>query len=161
MPIYLKADGAKGNVSAQGYENWVDVSHFQFTGITHPIQQRTGNMWDRVQGSAQFGLIHLQRIPDNSTSFWFQYAHSTHVIPNLEIHWVTAGNPPQTFQKIKLTNAFVSYFYQEHSVNRAAPLESVSLGYDSIEVSYTPRDADNTPGNPLISGFNVSSGTKM
>lgn len=84
MGIYLKADGAKGNVTAQGFENWVEVSHCQFAGITHPVQQRTGNMWDRVQGSAQFGLIHLQKIPDNSTSFWFQYAHSTSVIPNLE-----------------------------------------------------------------------------
>lgn len=161
MTIFLKADGATGNVSTQGYENWINLIHFQFGGISQAVQQRTGNMRDRVKGGADFGLVHLQKIPDGSTAYWFNYAHSTSTIPNVEIDFVTTGNPPFTFQKVKLTNAFVSYFSQQYAVNRSQPMEMLSLGYDSLEVIYTPRSADNTPGNPLVTGFNVSTGTKM
>ena len=161
MTIYLKADGATGNVSAQGYENWIQLRSFQFGGISQAVQQRTGNMRDRVSGGANFGLIYVQKFPDSSTSFWFSYAHSTNVIPNVEIDFVTAGNPPFTYQKVKLTNAFVSLYNQELGQGNTLPLELLSFGYDAIEVSYVPRSADNTPGNPLITGFNVSAGVKM
>lgn len=161
MTIYLRADGATGNVSTQGYENWIQLRSFQFGGISQAVQQRTGNMRDRVSNGANFGLVYVQKFPDSSTPFWFSYAHSTQVIPNLEIDFVTAGNPPFAYQKIKLTNAFVSLYNQEHAQGNALPIELLSLGYDTLEISYIPRSADNIPGNPIITGFNVSTGVKM
>lgn len=161
MAIYLQADGATGNVSAQGYENWIQLLNFQFGGISQAVHQRTGSMNSRIGGSANFGLVYLQKLPDSSTSFWFNYACSNTVIPDVEIDFVVAGNPSYTYQTVKLSNVFVSYFSQQHEKDSFQPVELLSLAYDTLEVSYFPRSADNSPGNPMRAGFNVASGAKM
>lgn len=162
MAIYLKADGANGNVSTEGYQNWVNIQEYHFSGISQAAEQRTGRMQDRVRGGPNFGLITLQKVADTSTPFWFNYAHSNNVIPQVEIDFVTAGNPPFTYQKITLTNAFVTHYSQEHQAEKGGPpYEYLVLAYDTLEATYTPRGADNSIGNPSSVGYNVATGLKM
>ncbi len=38
------------------------------------------------------------------------------------------------------------------------PVEDIILGYDSFEITYTPRNADNSMQSPVRTGFDVSKG---
>lgn len=162
MPIYLQASGAQGNVSLSGYENWIEIQEVVFSGINQGVEQRPGRMYDRIQGGPNFGLIHLRKVADSSSPFWFEYASSNRVIAETEIDYVTTGNQPFSYQILKLTNAFVSHYSQEHQGNiYNAPLEFITLGYDSLECSYIPRSADNSQGSPIRTGYDVSKGIPM
>ena len=34
MPIFMKFEGVDGNVTAKGYEKWIEVQSMQFGGLT-------------------------------------------------------------------------------------------------------------------------------
>jgi hypothetical protein len=55
MPIFMHFEGIEGNVTAKGYEKWIEVNSFQFgsgRGIsTRPAAPRT----------ASLGSLHLGR----------------------------------------------------------------------------------------------------
>ncbi len=161
MSIYLKAPGANGNVSAQNYQNWVSLLKFSLSGVHQAVEQRTGRMYDRIQGGPNCGLVWLQKLADSSSTFWFASATSQQGIPQVEIHFVTAGDPPFTYLSYTLKNVFVSFFNQEHDRGKNGPIEHLSLGYDSLEMTYTPRSADNVVQSPIRAGFDVAQGVKI
>ncbi len=161
MAIYLKTPDVKGSVSTQGFEGWVDLRSFQFSGISQQVQQRSGNMAERLGGGLSFGYIYLQKTPDQTTPYWFSCAHSSKVIPNIEIDFVMAGTPPFAYQKINLTNVVISHFSQEYAAGDALATELLTLAFDTIQMGYVPRTADNQMGSPVIAGYNIAQAQKL
>lgn len=161
MAIYLKADGINGNVSTQGYQGWVEINKFRFNGISQTVEQRTGRLKDRIQGMARFGNIIVQKNADSSTSAWFSYAHSSNVIPTVEIEFLTTSSPSFTYQTFKLTNAFVSHFSQEHAQIDDHPQELLILAYETVQISYIPRGVDNLAGSPSKAGYDLAQAVKV
>lgn len=161
MAIYLKADGVQGNVTSQGFQNQVAIEAFRFGGIKQHVTQHTGKMKARTQGTPQFGLIALQKIADMSTLTWFGFAHSSKVIPTLELAFVTAGDSPTVYQKMVLSNALVSFFDQDHAGSSGQPNETLVLAYESLQMTYTPRNASNSAGSPRTAGYSLSTASKL
>lgn len=161
MAIYLKSPDVKGSVSTQGFEGWVDLRSFQFAGISQYVQQRSGNMAERLGGGLSFGYIYLQKTPDQTTPYWFSCAHSSKVIPNIEIDFVLAGNPPFAYEKISLTNVVVSHFSQEYGAGEVLATELLTFAFDSVELAYVPRTANNEMGSPVIAGYNIAQAQRL
>lgn len=160
MAIYLQAPGAKGNVSAEGYQDSVSLLKFSLSGIRRPVEQRTGSMYNRMS-SPTCGLVWLQKLTDSSSPFWFNCSISQEVISKVDIHFVTAGNSLETYMTYTLTNAVVSLFNSEHSSQGNSLIENLLLAYDKLEQSYYPRASNNSVQSPIRAGYDVSKGVKI
>ena len=66
MPIYMKIDGINGEVTAAGYEKWIDVGSLQF-GVGRAISTPVGGGSKREAGHPSISEITLSKTFDNSS----------------------------------------------------------------------------------------------
>lgn len=162
MAIYMKADTLKGNVTTEGYEDWVDCIELNFSGITSQIQQYIGSNMDRVVNHPCFGDISIIKYIDRSSIALFEHAHSRNVFKKLEIHSVNTSDPIFTFAKLSLMDAIICHYSESSSCQlNSKPREHITFSYTAIEKTYIPKNPDNTPGSPIISGYDLSQGEAM
>ena len=155
MSIYMKADGIIGGVTSIGYAGMTEVSEVAFDGISNGANTVVGQDSDRITRRPHVGKVRLVKSADKSSHHFFQAAHKGTVIDSIELYYVTAGNPPFTYQKIKLTNPIVSHYSSEHNNESQTATEYITLDYTAIEQTFIPRDEKNNPQSPLISGYDL------
>lgn len=162
MAIYMKLDSITGNVTTEGYSDWIDCIDLNFAGISSHIQQHIGNDMDRVVNHPHFGDVSIVKFIDRSSIALFEHAHSRKAFKQLEIHSVNTSDPIFTFSKLLLKDAIIRH-YSEFSSNHlsAKPRERIVFSYTAIEKTYIPKNPDNSPGSPIISGYDLSQGEAM
>jgi type VI secretion system secreted protein Hcp len=162
MAIYMKLDGLNGNVTTQGYENWIECMDITFSGISSHIQQEIGNDMDRIMNHPKFGDITIIKALDRSSIALFEHAHSRKAFSQVEIHNVNTSDPIFTYAKLILKNAIVSHYSEFNSTTlHAKPYEHITFSYTAIEKTYIPKNPDNSSGSPLISGYDLSQGEAL
>lgn len=159
MAIYLKVDGATGNVTTKGYEQWIDCQELEFAGISTTIEQTIGDDMDRVVQYPHFSLIQLTKHLDSSSIFFFEHAHNRQSLSSVDIHSVRVSDPVFTFSKIRLTNVIVAHYSEFMSAGHTAkPTEQIALSYTAIEKTYIPQESNGTTGSPITSGYDLATG---
>lgn len=161
MAIFMKVDGVTGSATHSGYEGWVSVKAADFTGIVQPVHQIVGRMKDRLSELPIIGQIEIIKEVDDSSLQLFQAASSGKVIPNVEIDFVTSGDPSFTYEKIALTDVIISRYREKHRDGAVRPNEYIWLSYATINKTFYPRGADNTAGSPQRAGYDLSSGKRL
>jgi len=159
--IYLKSQNIPGDVTAKGYENCVKIKKCAFEGIENPAHVSVGNKLDRTINIPTFSHITLIKLLDKSSPKWFEFAHSSSIIPSVEIHYVTSGDSPQTYAKTVLKNVMVTHYSEDYDTSNGDSEETICLSYTSIQRTYTPRDTKNQLSSPLITGFDLETAQKM
>jgi len=159
MAIYIKMDTISGNVTSEGYENWIEAKHVRFPGISTQVSNNTGNGYSRITGKPYFGELTVIKQTDNSTTTLFENAHSGKVIGTVEIDFVSTSNPPQAYEKFKLTNVIISHFSKEHHEGGGLPVEFIKLNYTKIEHTYIPRNSANQLQSPQVTGYDIEQAT--
>ena len=161
MGIYMKATDMQGNVTAQNFQNWIELESVHFGGISNAVSTKPGNSQNRVSGHPMVGDISIVKSSDSSSIALFEAANGQKVIPSVEIDFVSSGNPAFVYEKLKLTNVLISAHSFEHASEMGKTIEFYTLNSETIERTYIPRTAANTVGNPQISGYNLSTARKM
>lgn len=161
MSIYMKATDMQGNVTAQNFQNWIELESLHFGGISNSVTTKPGNTQNRVNGHPVMGDISIVKPSDSSSIALFEAANSQKAIPNVEIDFVSAGNPAFVYEKLKLTNVLISAHSYEHVGEIGKTIEFYTLNPETIERTYTPRTSSNTAGNPQTTGYNLSTARKM
>ncbi len=160
MAMYMNFDGAKGNATAKGYENWVELNDVEFAGVRASVGMEVGQKMDRFHSKPAFGEVVIGKGLDGASQKLFEAAHSGAVIPSLEIDYVMTGDPNFTYSKLKLTNVAVTHFGDRNSGN-GKPQEVVRLAYTQMSRTYVPRNSAGSAGSQSVSGFDVENATKL
>ena len=73
MAIYMNYNDKKikGNVTAKGYEDWIDISSFQF-GVGRGISMEVGQMANREATRPSLSEISLSKLMDGSSGGLFK-----------------------------------------------------------------------------------------
>jgi type VI secretion system secreted protein Hcp len=152
MAIYMKLQGINGSVTTKGYENWVAVREVEFGGVGFKMRNTPGNKNTRIQSPATFGDFTLIKTPDASSVPLFEKANTAQLIAQVEIQYLTSESTPMVYTKYVLTNVLVSHYSEMNGGGRSANLERLRLNYETIQKTYIPILANNTPGSQLVSG---------
>ncbi len=159
MPIYIKADGLSGSVSAKSYENWIEVYSLHFD-ISSQTTMPVGQVNDRARGAPKFSELTISKKMDESSNGFFQHVVSEKVIPKVEIHVISSYSQLKPTVKYILQNVLVS-----HNENVAfgddIPAEEIKLHFTKIETTYIGRDEKNRPKSPKIVGYNLETAEPM
>ena len=135
MTIYMKIDGIKGNVDAEGHQGWIEASSLNW-GVKRRIQSTTGLVKDRESSAPAISSVRVSKLMDAASPYIFTEA-CTGKGKKIEIHLVkTDAGKLESYMEYKLDDALIA----DYSVNTAGdrPTEALSLNFTKLEMKYIP-----------------------
>jgi type VI secretion system secreted protein Hcp len=144
MAIYMQYDGIKGDVTTDGFKEWIDLSSMQF-GVGRAITMTTGKAANRAHGAPSFSEITVSREFDMSSTGLLQSAVSGTDGKKVKIVIVESnGKDLKKYVEYELEDVMVSSY--SVSSGGGVPAESISLSYTKITMSYTASDKSGKQG---------------
>ncbi len=152
MAIYMKVDGIEGNVTAKGFEKMIEVYSFS-VGVGRGITTKAGNTQDREANAPSFSEINVTKVLDKTSPLFFTES-CVGKAKNYEFHFVETSDGLEEYYDCKLSNVLISSY--SLSSDGGEPSESISLSYDKIEVSFSPRDDKDAKGGAVRAAYNLA-----
>lgn len=150
MPIYMNYDNlaVKGDVTATGWENWIEIKSFQF-GMGRGIASPTGGSADRRSSAPSVSEISVSKDQDTATGPLVTAALQGGGVTVIFEFVKTSAGQLAKYMKYTLTNTIISGWSTSSGGDR--PSESISLNFTKIEVDPTTIDATGKIGtaNPI------------
>jgi type VI secretion system secreted protein Hcp len=161
--IYLKINGCDGDVSDDKYQKHVSVQSLS-TGMSNPSSVSVGVQTGSAGGGGKVIMqdIHFTKFTDRSSpTLWQKCALGDH-FKDMEFKYVISrGDSSDVFKTIKLTDVLVTSYQHAGSGGSDLPMESLSLNFAKIEISYKPRKADGGFEDALKAGYDLKTAKKV
>lgn len=160
MAIYLKLDGVDGNVTAKGYEKWIQVDTCHF-GVSRDVTMEAGKTANRESVKPRISEVSITKRADNSVAALFKEAVVGKKGRKAELAFVRTGEKAlEQFMGYKLKNVLVSGYSisadgDEETGGSGEPIENLSLSFTECEIEYKDHAADNSNSNPKRAGYNL------
>lgn len=157
MAIYMNFNGKKikGNVTAAGYEDWIELDSFQF-GVGRGISMEVGNMANREATRPSISEITLTKMMDNASGGLFKESLTGTEGVVVQIHIVQTGaSQVEKFATYELSDVLISS-YSSSAGGGGAPHESISLSFSKIVVDLQGADKGNKNGSSMKVGYDLT-----
>jgi len=158
MPIFMHYDGIEGNVTAKGYEKWIDCTSAQF-GVGRGIASPTGRAANREASAASVSEVVVSKQMDKASPKLLEEGLIGLAGKVVKIAIVRTGKELTELCMYKLENTLVSGYSVSSSGDH--PSESVSLNFTKFEYSYTGSDAAGADATKMKVGFDIGQATTM
>ena len=158
MAIYLQIEGIKGNVTAKGHEDWIDISSLQW-GVGRAIASAVGTSADREASKPSISEVSVTKLMDESSPMIFTEA-CVGKAKKVSIHLCTTGTESiDTYMEYDLEDCMVSGYSVSTGGDR--PSESISLSFTKMLMKFIPYDKAGKAMSPLPAGYDMAAGTKI
>jgi type VI secretion system secreted protein Hcp len=156
MAIYLKLGDIKGDVTAEGHKDWIEVHSCQF-GIGRGIATPTGNSADRESSAPSVSEITVTKNQDIASIKLFEAACGGSDAVEATINFTkTEKNKTDTYMTYILSNVLISGYSVSSGGDR--PTESLSLNFTKIEFKADSYDATNKTKQPSSTFYDIALG---
>ena len=162
MAIFLNFIGnkPKGNVTADGYENWIKIDDFQFA-VSRGISMESGNTSNREVTYPDITELTISKIMDGASTGLFKEALTGATGCKVLIEVVKTGaDKIEKFVAYELEDCLLSN-YDMDAYSNAAPIENISISFAKITMTYTAGDRTNKSATPERVGYDLTAGKKL
>ena len=153
----MKMDGVKGNVTAKGHENWIELKSINW-GVNRDINALTGQINRRSVGIPQFSEIVIHKNIDQASPLLFAKACKGEVKGDIVIHVCHTGDSPKMYLEYTLSQGLLTHL--EHvgtaSSQHDQMMETMSIHYGAFKMRYVPRNAQNQDQSPISAGYDIA-----
>ncbi|GAB3105694.1 type VI secretion system tube protein Hcp [Aestuariicella hydrocarbonica] len=162
MAIYMSfnENATKGNVTAKGYENWIEVDSFNF-GVGRGISMEAGAMANREASRPSLSEVSVTKALDAASGGLFKSSVTGDEGVKVEIHIVQTGaNKVEKYAVYTLEDAIIS----SYSVSAAAggpPHEAISISFAKIEADLTHADKSHKNTTNMRVGYDLTTATPL
>ncbi|RYE38500.1 MAG: type VI secretion system tube protein Hcp [Sphingobacteriales bacterium] len=154
MAIYVEYEGIKGNVTAEGYKSHISVSSFQF-GVGRGISMEPGNLSNREATRPSISEVTITKVADVATAALFKEAVTGSAGKKVTIKFLQTGTDKVVeYMTYTLEDVLVSG-YSVSADGESDPVESISLSFANVLVTYNDFDSGNKSGSPQRGGYNL------
>lgn len=155
----MQVEGIKGDVTAEGYSEWIELTSVQW-GVGRAISAPVGGASDREASAPSFSELTTTKMSDKTSPLLLAEA-AVGRGKLVEIHFTRTdgGGKLFAYQKIKLYNVMFSGFSQSSGGDR--PSESLSLNYTKIEFRYIPTAPDGKPQPDVTFIYDLALGRSL
>jgi type VI secretion system secreted protein Hcp len=162
MAIYLKYDTVKGNVTTEGFKDWIELNSCQFGAGRSLGTGRAGGA-NRAGNEPSLSEVVCTKDWDSvSSSKLFEESVKGELGHKVEIHFTvgSSGNKaPQAQLIVKLEKCGIaSYSMSGSGGNSGAPTESFSLNFTKIEITPFKVEANQAPAKGTAVNYDMESG---
>ena len=149
---FLKIDGISGESQDDKHKDEIHVSSFSF-GVTNA---GTGGSNLGSGGSrANVQDLHFTKVVDQASPNLFQACATGKHFDTATVTVRRAGENPQEYLIYELTEVFVSSMSTSGHEGGGIAQESGSLNFSKIKMTYTPQNADGSPGAQNPKGYDL------
>ncbi len=156
--IYLEYPGLKGDVSAKGFENLIQVSSADF-GIARNFNTQIGGTTSREATTPNVKHITLTMRPSSVTPHFFIKSATGKADGEAKVHFVKSGDQFNPFLTLTLSDVIVTGYDLSQAKSENIPEETIQLNFTKIESKFTPYDAEDKPGSPIPAAYDLTTGT--
>ena len=145
--VYLKVDGVDGEATAKGFENQIVLDSFSL-GANNPTSIGAGT----GAGAGKVNLSNFtvtKRTDASSVPLFLACCKGNH-FAGAEVTVRKAGGAQTEFIKYKFDTIFVEDISWAGGMGDDVPIESLSLAFGAVEMTYTPQKADGSMGSPIV-----------
>jgi type VI secretion system secreted protein Hcp len=140
---FLKIEGIKGESQDDKHKDEIHVSSFSF-GATN--SGTGGSNLGSGGGRSNIQDMHFTKVTDSSSPNLFIACATGKHFPKATVTVRRAGETPQEYLVYELTEAYVSSITTSGHEGGGIAQESVSINFSKVKMSYTPQNADGSPG---------------
>ncbi|MCW5746293.1 MAG: type VI secretion system tube protein Hcp [Alphaproteobacteria bacterium] len=155
--IYLKIAEVDGDVTDDKYQKHIQVQSLS-TGMSNPSSVSVGTQAGSAGGGGKVIMqdVHFTKMCDRaSPKLWLKCAKGEH-FKDFEFKYVISrGDSSDVFKTVKLTDVLVTSFQHSGSSGADLPMESISLNFAKVEISYKPRKPDGGFDDALKAGYDL------
>jgi type VI secretion system secreted protein Hcp len=159
MPIFMHFEGIEGNVTAKGYEKWIEVNSFQF-GSGRGISTPTGGAENREASAPSVSEVVVTKLMDKASPKLFEAGLIGNEGKMVKVVMTRTGKELAELCMYKFENTLVSG-YSVSSGGDGAPSESLSLNFTKFEYSYTGSDVAGKDASKMKVGYDIGKATTM
>jgi len=159
MAIYMNYNklAIKGNVTAAGYENWIELDSMQM-GVGRGISMDVGNMANREATRPSLSEVSITKMMDNASGGLFKESLTGVEGVEVQIHIVQTGaKQVEKFAAYTLSDVLISS-YSTSASGGSAPHEALSLSYSKIVADLQGADKTNKNGQNMKVGYDLTTG---
>jgi len=163
IDMFLKIDGVTGESNDSKHAQEIEVKSFSHS-VSNQSTVGSGTSGSGA-GKASFGALKIVALTNNSSPTLFQNAASGTAFKTAKLTARKAGTTQQEYFTIELSEVYVSEYnngYQPVDPNNpteVAHVDSYSLTYKTIKITYKPQKTDGTLGAPAIGQYNLGNNT--
>jgi len=152
--FFLKVDGILGESEVPGYEDHIDVVSFKLGVEQKGVSDFGGGAG---AGKSTFHPVRVFKYVDKASPALFLACATGKHIKSVVLKARKPGDPPHEYLTIKLEDVLISGVNHESADQDGSNilLESVSLNFAKIEITYIPRNDDGSPGAPIKVAFDL------
>ena len=158
MPIYMTFGDIKGDVTAEGFADHIEVNSAQF-GIGRGIASPTGGSADREATAPSVSEIVVTKPLDKASGRLFEEALYGEGQKAVIKFTKTDKDKLEVYLEYELENTLISGYSVSSGGDR--PTESVSLNFTKILMSSTDMKAANETGEPFKTGYDIGLAKKV
>ena len=156
MPVYMKYDGIDGDVTAEGWEKWIECSSMQF-GVGRAIGgTASGAAKGREASLCNCSEITITKPSDSSSQDLMREAMIGAVPGKLvKFNFVTTGqgDKAEVYTKFDLEECMISGYSLSSGGDR--PMESLSLNFTKIEYQMSQGGTGGALESPKTGYFDL------
>jgi type VI secretion system secreted protein Hcp len=162
MAIFMNFDNkkVKGNVTADGYDDWIDVNSLSF-GVGRAISMEAGSMANREASRPSISEITFTKPMDSASSGLFAQSVAgdagVKVIFNI---CQTGAKKVEKYAEYELEDCIVSS-YSISASESGKPYETISLSFSKIMSDLAMTDKTNKNGTPVKVGYDLAKATPL
>jgi len=155
MAIYLKFDDIKGDVTATGFEDQIEITSCNF-GISRYVTMEAGSAQNREAGLPNLSPLSMSKELDSSTPLLLQKSLAGAEAKQAIITFCRTGEggAPTAVGTYTLERAVVSG-YNFMGAQGGKPQESLEISYSKIECDFSQADNDNKNGANVKVGYDL------
>ena len=137
MPIYMKFGSIPGDVTTEGYKDWIELNSFQY-GVGRSVSSGAGGN-TRESSAPNISEIVVTKHFDKASAKLYQDSVAGTFDTKVEIKMnTTTKTKTETFLTFELTDCGVSSYSLSSGGDN--PVESLSLNFLKVMVTPTPLD---------------------
>lgn len=159
MPIYMNYADVKGEVTAKGHENWIELGSFQW-GVGRGISTPTGSGGDRNTSAPSVSEVVVTKQFDGASVGLFQDLLTPGTSRKVQIDFVRTDKDQLTvYLSLELDEVMLSGYSVSSGGDR--PSESLSLNFTKVIVTETGTDRKGEAGQPTKAGYDLGTATAL
>ena len=159
MAIYMNYNklAIKGNVTAKGYENWIELDSFSL-GCGRGITMEVGNMANREATRPSISEASVSKMMDNASGGLFKESLTGVEGVEVQIHIVQTGaKQVEKYAAYTFSDVLISS-YSVNASGGSAPGEALSLSFSQVVADLQGADKTNKNGQNMKVGYNLTTG---
>jgi type VI secretion system secreted protein Hcp len=155
MPIYVNYNNIKGDVTAEGHENWIEVNSFEW-GANRAISSPTGGSSDRESSAPMVREIVVTKPTDLATVDLMDEALEGEGVDVTLDFCKTDKGQLNVYLSWTLNNCMISGYSFSSSGDR--PQESLSFNFTKLSCKDNALGPKNEDGDPKTIIYDIALG---